>query len=1108
MCADGFRRDAMFRIHSDYRLERLGECLAEDLSRSRDDPFEPDFVVCQSQMARSYLDKLVADRCGVSANVRYFYPRSAVFELLAAGGVPGVTFRFAAETMLWRVYREIPRLEGKYGEIKEYIDLHEASRDRRGYMFAKEVARVFDYYVGYRGDWLEAWSLGRQAVSPRASESAPPGFDRHVEWQADLWRSITKSVGNGFKRVPTLLRGHLDEVAGNAPGKISIFGLSNLPPDYLEFFAILADAGVDIDFYYLAPCVEYWADTTRRAAALEGVGNPLLAAFGALGRDFFSRLLDGFENGMSGGAAEFPEFDGEPKTVLEALRSDILRNVPAEESALKGVSRDRSVTVASCYGRMREVEALKNHVLKLMRDGDMNPGDILVVAPDISIYAPYIQVVFERSEPTIPFAVSRASLLGVSSAADAFVRILDFPGSAATAEEVFEILSSDMVAKRFALSPAEIPIARKLILSANITWGRDGGHRKEKLGFDYCDQGSWEFGLKRIIAGYAFDTDGVADDGVAPLAVSAEEAVVAGKLAEFRSRLFKTADALSKPRPAKEWRVALLAVLADFERAPNEPGDEVDAVAAAIDALADDWADADMEDEPLSLPVVAAAVRDVLGPDSRRPASVRGCLTFCDLAVARGIPYDAICVLGLNDGAFPRRDSSSGFDLSRADPRAGDRSPREEDSYLLLEAILACRGSFYMSYMGRDPSDNSEIPPSVAVEELLAYIESAMGIPSKEFVVEHPLHGFDVRYFVPGSPISSFSKSDFEAAKANAEGRRDASGRLFCPNALAFDTDVLEFRFDDFVRFFQAPPRFFLRRRLGITLRFDDEDPLPVSEAFATDNLKSYNLKDEALERVSRDGGLEPFELRKKGEGVLPPGAWGEYDLKQTKKNVLALTRALEGFGDKRPPIVGETIEFDVGDVKLRLSGAFENIRGGGMVLARVGKVRDKHKLAAWIWHLLAEKASPEGWNGETFQIGLDKGVAKIFRVSKPSLLEDDDAEEDGGELAEETLSYLATLFVQGLSEPLPLFEHGSFEYARKFKRNPDRDAASRAAALRWIVGDANYGGGDLADDANRVCFGDSPPQLDDRLSGMCSDLAETVYMDALEWVSEHKPKT
>ncbi|WP_163103843.1 exodeoxyribonuclease V subunit gamma, partial [Acinetobacter baumannii] len=79
---------------------------------------------------------------------------------------------------------------------------------------------------------------------------------------------------------------------------------------------------------------------------------------------------------------------------------------------------------------------------------------------------------------------------------------------------------------------------------------------------------------------------------------------------------------------------------------------------------------------------------------------------FCTLMPMRAIPFRLVCLLGMNDGDYPRQQSPLDFDLMRNDYRPGDRSRREDDRYLLLEALLSAREQLYVSWVGRSIRDN------------------------------------------------------------------------------------------------------------------------------------------------------------------------------------------------------------------------------------------------------------------------------------------------------------------------------------------------------------------------------------------------------------------
>ena len=106
-----------------------------------------------------------------------------------------------------------------------------------------------------------------------------------------------------------------------------------------------------------------------------------------------------------------------------------------------------------------------------------------------------------------------------------------------------------------------------------------------------------------------------------------------------------------------------------------------------------------------------------------------GGVTFCAMLPMRSIPFRVICLLGMDGEAYPRQSKPLGFDYMARYPRRGDRSRRNDDRYLFLEAILSARERLYISYVGQSIQDNTAIPPSVLVSELIDYVDQGFEIP-------------------------------------------------------------------------------------------------------------------------------------------------------------------------------------------------------------------------------------------------------------------------------------------------------------------------------------------------------------------------------------------
>ena len=167
---------------------------------------------------------------------------------------------------------------------------------------------------------------------------------------------------------------------------------------------------------------------------------------------------------------------------------------------------------------------------------------------------------------------------------------------------------------------------------------------------------------------------------------------LAGRLAEFVERLHTAIDRLSGERTMREWALELAAIADSLAMAPTGEAWQRAELTALLDRLVDE---AKAEGEDSTVTIGSDDVRSLLAERLKGKATranfCTGYLTVCTLVPMRSIPHKVVCLLGLDDGSFPRHIERDGDDLTAQDPRVGDRDARSEDRQLLLDALLAAR---------------------------------------------------------------------------------------------------------------------------------------------------------------------------------------------------------------------------------------------------------------------------------------------------------------------------------------------------------------------------------------------------------------------------------
>ena len=1051
----------MLYAHYSNRVERLAATLAAVIRdrASAPAPLSDEIVVVNNAGMGRWLQLEVARANGIAANVRMLFPAEMTWRLMKAA-LPDVPpdNPFEPRFLAWHLYRLLDDMTQRRGF--EAVDRYTGGDDYRRWTLARRLAGLFDQYVVFRPDWIADWEAG----------------ESH-DWQADLWRALIERLGD--RHWARLHRAFVDAMATNEdaaralPPRVSVFGIPTLSPGYLD---LLAAAGrhVDVHLYWFNPCRQFWADivTPREAGDSADAGfergNSLLANWGRQGRETLDLLQD---------ISPLDDEDyvtGDDETLLAAIQQDVLDLVERGEtgSATWPAAVDDSIAIHACHGPMREIEVLHDQLLaRFAADPGLDPDDVLVMTPDIETYAPYIDAVFSTAPAhlRIPFAIADRGLRSRMPVIQSFLALLKVVDDRATPEYVMGLLQTRAVAAAFELSAADLDAARRWIDATAIRWGFDAAHR-DRLGLAGTDEHTWRAGLDRLLLGYAMPADR-AFGGVLPWpSLEPAEAQALGRFLAFVDALEVAERTLSRSRALADWS-SVFSGLIDRFFAPD--GDEREAVSRLRDTiveLATDAAPA-LGDRPVPLEVVreclTRAVEDAGGP----AGFLGGGVTFCSMVPMRSIPFDLICLVGMNDDAFPRLDSPSSLDRMARQYRRGDRSRREDDRYLFLEILLSARKAIYISYVGRDIRDNSESPPSVVVSELLDYVRQ--GLPaadavalSERLVTEHSLQAFSRRYFENAPRYPGYVPYLARAATAMETPR---AAPRFVESALDPPDDTVALA--DFIFFYCNPARSLLRQRYGIWLD-DRDESLYDREPFALDRDAGETVRRTWLERFGGVGDLDDCEAYLRQQGVLPHAVPGRIHLEREIALVEPLRGRIEAAlasGLRAPASIDLEIE------GMRVVGVIDGVRETGLFRYRLRKVNAPDRLVTLIEHLAGCAA------------GVLPGPSTLL-TTEGSWCFEPIARDD----ALERLAPWIERYREGMRAPLHFFPRAAWAWFDGRHRDDPNEAARRA----WHG--SRYGWPERDNAYYRKVFGATDP-IDDAFE----DIVRALLLPAQTFMSE-----
>ena len=1081
----------MLRVHRSERADLLADLLAGVLDEPLGDPMIPEVVAVPTRGVERWLTQRLSHQLGcspgredgVAANIGFPFPGTLVGASIArAVGIEPEEDPWAPDRSVWPLIEvaDTHMDDPELSPLREHLAAASPPRDDGAlarFSALRHLADLYDRYAVHRPEMVTGWAAG--------DPGSLATLGRH-SWQAWLWRQLRGAIGTPSPAERLLLaaaRISAQPDLVDLPGRISLFGLTRLPASYLTVLQSIATTR-DVHLFLLHPSGGLWDAVTAEASWVSGTlrrpedptpqlaRNPLLRSWG---RDAREMQLVLTARGAVEGLYK-PVGGPSPTTLLGHIQKGVRENrplppvsVPRTDDARPVLDRsDTSLRLHSCHGRFRQVEVLREAILHLLEEDEtLEPRDVIVMCPDVETYAPLIEAVFasghsdegELSEPQLRVRLADRSLRQTNPLLGAAAEILEIAGGRVTASDVLDFASREPVRMRFRFDDDEIARLETWVTEMGARWGLDASHRGA-WNLERVPENTWEFGLDRLLLGVAMSEDGNRLFGsTLPLDdVSGASVDLAGRFAEFVARLADAVRRLSGRLSLREWCTRLCCSTEAMAAADPSESWQEDQLRRVLDDAAVEGTGGG---QPLTLQEVRALLDQRLRGRPTRANFRTGDLTVCTLVPMRSVPHRVICLLGLDDGEFPRHAERDGDDVMASDPHVGDRDARSEDRQLVLDALLAATDHLVITYCGKDERTNRPRPPAVPVAELLDAVDrtvrapEGMNRPRDAIVVEHPLQPFDPRNFEAGGLVDdrpwSFGKPDLLAARASTRPPQPRPDFIDAPLP---DLRQGVVNLDAIVRFFKHPVNAFLRERLAIYIGGDDDEPKDALPIDLT-GLDQWSVGDRMLRACMTGTSLQDAVRTERARGLLPPGRLAEEALDDIVPNIGDLTAAAESLvpGCTAQDQAGESIEvhLEMPDGRLIL-GTVPGVWNRTVTSAVYSRLAPKHRIEAWIRTVALAACRPD-MHATAITVARSPAsrgqpvVASLIDLAATDL-------QSRREAATERLWRLLDIYDRGMREPLPIYCATSAAWAEASRKGGD---PAGEAVKKWNGG--NYEG-------------------------------------------------
>lgn len=1101
----------MINLYTSNNLEFLVSELGKHLfEKKKSDILAPHTIIVQSLGMQRWISLQIAQQYGVFINCAFPFPQQFA-ESIFKTVVPEYELSplYDPKRLVWLIMDILPQCidDQKFSEVKKYIWVDGKVDQIRLFQLAQKLALLYDEYIVYFYKDILQWEKQTHLHS----------------WVAYLWKYIVERIRVDVTKChkAQILEKALN-VLHNKKNKnalqqtlwrellldeVFIFGVTMLPEYYVALFDALSSI-LPVHIFQLNPSKEYWFDIVSEKTKLRlqqknidvekykyEVGNPLLASFGKVGKEYIGMLLD-YDAVENIDEASYAFANGEDDTtLLHIIQSDICTCIDRRKDEQKKIpilETDTSITIHSCHSPQREIEVLRDYIIDILnRNKDIAPNDIVVMAPDIDVYVPFIYAVFDdiilkkEGLPQLPYSIADQSYRNESRFIAAFCDILEVLSDRLGADAVCALLDYEEVALRFGLDKRAVLQFQQWVQELNVRWGKDADHRAQ-FTKNKSSAFTWQYAIERLLMGYAIPQRvGLVDDIVPFDCVEGSGVVVLENIFNFLHVLFHFYDEAQRPKTLSQWKEFCNQIITAFLNTEQHSND-YEELQRLLSLEPEDF-EIDLK-QKIDFLVIKDWINTYIAEQKVSTNFLTKGITFCQLLPMRSIPFKVVCLLGINDGQFPRQDDILSFDILRNQIKEKQqnseyakqnqvdsikaarciRSKRADDRYLFLESIISAKQYLFISYQGQSPVDLSIKEPSVVVNELLEYIEKGFYCKDssqsiKDWIItRHHLHRFHPAYYRGSNKLFSYSPVWLNESKSLVKDRVQYEALTRYPIEDNEVQEVSEVSIDEFISFFTNPARYFISRILGVWIR-EEVITLEGTEPLLVGGLEKYNLYNKLVPALLKD---EPDILLTtlKKECKIPDGILGDVIFQNTWDELKIFVGMLQQYISKDESIV--ELSYTSPEKNLTIYGK-ATLHGSTQVFYRYADVKAKDLLRAFLWHLLVSVSGND--NVITYHIGKDKTWQCV-------LLTD--------ETARTCLEQFIQWFKEGHSRVLPLFNELLYGYLDKIKnicdkrnrnqrefKEEDEDKVYIQAILEDYLHGSDYSRGDFDDPYIRRAF-------------------------------------
>ena len=721
-------------VRRSIQIEQLADALAQRIQEKREQPFRQEVILVDGKALSNWLShylvnqaKLADGSRGLGVHMRAELmntTRFATWAKLALANQPdSERINDPLSTLPTRIFRwlgenpevfKLPAEAGDGGAAR--LDLANRLADWLGELIRDDPEWILDAEKMPSGRLERLW----QAMATELREEEGLGLSDALT-AADVLR-ILESRAEAR-----------EALAERVPGRIHMLSTSDVSITLLRSLKALS-AKLEVHTYLLQPSTGFHLDlekaTAKKRIGYEHVGGeeteqgiPMEtpgALFLRQTAKHFRRQLEVTIDELDVGGECDPN-DSFAPTVLGGLREAIADFDAPPDRLTKRANNDDTVSINRCHTPLREVEVLRDEILKAMAaNPSLKARDILVLSPDPATYAPLMAGVLNLREPSIGFTTAGVEGSTKSPLADLATRLLELPAGRFTAQEVLEICELAVIGEKFGWEAGRPDRIRRWFKEAPFFWGMDAEHRGELTKQAFPEWSAADF-RNRLALGTALlsELQLEGEPGTLPMESleGREDLGLAADLMIIVDRLRLWSRTAQKPRSPGEWSALFAEHLINLMPEDGESAEErvaVERALAAIQACCEVAGD-----KAIDLATFRTLALPHLDIDFARGQFLSGGVTLAPLKAGNIHPAKMIAMVGMADGSYPQRGVAPGPELETTRRTQAERARDQSEQrgmHTVMLALTAAQERLVMTFPGYAGDSGKDAAAALPVE--------------------------------------------------------------------------------------------------------------------------------------------------------------------------------------------------------------------------------------------------------------------------------------------------------------------------------------------------------------------------------------------------------